>query len=59
MNKMSQSNLVKKMKRIVGYLVIWTIDFDGVLSLGAICIVDLAEVECGCDLFGRVLHNLN
>jgi hypothetical protein len=38
---------------------IWIIDFDGVLSLGAICLVDLAEVQCGSNLVGCVLHNLN
>jgi hypothetical protein len=30
--------------RIRGYPTIWTVDFDGVLSLSTICLVNLVEV---------------
>jgi hypothetical protein len=39
-----------------GYPTIWTFGFDGVLDLGAICLVDFSGgYECGGDLVGWVL----
>jgi hypothetical protein len=38
----------------------WTVDFDDVLRLGIICLVNLVEgYEWGGDRVGGVLQNLN